>query len=1027
MKTFYLVLWACCFFAFSAFAQERSISGQVKDAKGEPLIGVTIVGKGTTTGTVTDVAGKFSLKVPANVSVLIFSSIGYKSQEVEIGNQAIIDLVMQEDIAALEEIVVIGYGTQKRSEITGSVASVTPEEITQTPVLRVEQAIQGRVTGVQVTNSTGQPGDAPTIRIRGTGTVGDANPLYIVDGVLIGGIDYLNPNDIESIDVLKDAASAAIYGVRGANGVVLITTKGGKAGKTLVSYDGYVGVQNPWRKVNVLNAREYALLQNEAHAASNLTVPFSNPATLGEGTDWQEALFGSNAPIASHQLNVSGGNEKSTFAASVGYFTQQGIIGGDKSQFDRITARINSNHKVSEKFTFGQNFSYARIDRQAIDGNSEFGGLLSNSLNLDPLTPVIETDPARLATFPATAVRNSSGQYYGISQFVSQEIVNPLARLEVTNGRYKLDKIVGNLYGEYEIIKGLKLRTTFGIDLAYGTGESFQPIYFLNGAQSTNETRVSKNVDRFFTWLWENTLSYQKSFGNHNLSVLLGTATQENLFENIGGGKSDLVFNSFDNAYLSAATNEESQQVFGGASESAFFSYFGRLMYDYQGKYLVSVTVRRDGSSRFGANNRYATFPSVSLGWVLSSEEFMKDVKFIDFLKLRASWGQNGNANIGDYTWTTTVFNGAGYAFGDGTSFVPGSAALSGSNADLGWERSEQLDLGVDVQFLEGRLSFVADYYVKTNKDLLFAPVIPGVAGSVFAPTANAGEVQNRGIEFAINYRGEAKDLNYNIGLNFSYNKNEFTKITNNSDFVPGAAFSTYGLISRAQVGFPIAYFWGLRTDGLFQNQAEVQSHVGPEGELLQPNASPGDIRFVDLNGDGVIDAGDRTQIGNPTPDWTFGLTLGADYKGFDLNIFLQGALGNQIFNGTRRHDLTSSNMPVRFLNRWTGEGTSNEIPRMTISDPNGNFAQISDFYIENGDYLRVKDIQLGYTLPQNILETIKIQRVRFYLSANNLLTFTKYTGFDPEIGARGSLDIGVDRGIYPQARTYRLGMNLTF
>lgn len=1018
----------CCWcFVWVVQAQEQSISGQVKDAGGEPLVGITVLAKGTTIGTVTDVDGKFILKVPQDAKTLVFSGVGYTLQEAEINGRAVVDVILAEDVARLSEIVVIGYGTQQKRTISGSVASISSAEITQTPVLRMEQALQGRVTGVQVTNSSGQPGDAPTIRIRGAGTVGNADPLYIVDGLLVGGIDYLNPSDIETIDVLKDAASAAIYGVRGGNGVVLITTKSGKVGKTQVSYEGYVGVQNPWRKINMLNAQEYVLLQNEMYSASNLTSPFGSHTAYGEGTDWQDEIFSKDAPIMNHQLTISGGTEKSTFAATMGYFTQEGIIGGDKSQYDRITTRINSTHKVSNKFTFGQNLSYSRIDRRNIDSNNEFGGILVGALNIDPITPVFETDPAQLATYHPNAVKDANGNVYGISKYATQEIVNPLARLEVTYGKYKLDKIVGNFFGEYEFIKGLKLRSSFGIDLAYGTGNGYTPIYYLNAAQNRDKSSVNKSVDRWFTWLWENTISYQKTFGNHNLSILLGTSAQENKYENIGGGKANLVFNNFNNAYLSAATDEDSQTIYGGAGESAFLSYFGRAVYDYKGKYLLTVTVRRDGSSRFGANNRFATLPSVSLGWVASDEEFMQNIGFIDFLKVRASWGQNGNANIGDYSWTTTVYNGAGYGFGTGSTFTPGSVPLSGSNADLGWEKSEQTDIGIDVHFLKGQLSLTADYYIKTSKGLLFNPAIPAVVGSFGNPTANAGEVQNKGIEIALNYKGEVKDLKYSVGVNFSYNKNQFKKITNGSDFLGGASFSTYGTASRAQVGYPIAYFWGLKTDGLFQNETDVENHVGPNGGLIQPNAKPGDIKFVDLNNDGVINDGDRTMIGNPTPDWTYGITLGANYKGFDLSIFLQGAIGNEIFNGIRRHDLTSSNMPAYFLNRWTGEGTSNEIPRLTITDPNGNFSRISDFYVENGSYMRVKDLQIGYNLPKVVLDMIKIQRFRIYFSANNLLTFTKYRGFDPEIGARGSLDIAIDRGVYPQPRTYRMGVNLTF
>ncbi len=1024
-----IYLAVCCLLlsCIIVYGQGRTITGTVLSAEdGLPVIGGNILIKGTSNGTVTDFDGKYEIAVDNDEAILVFSYTGLESQEVAVGSQSVIDVTLQTNTELLDEVVVIGYGTQKKSVVTGAIASVTAEEIAQTPVLRVEQALQGRTAGVQVTSSSGQPGDALTVRIRGAGTTGSADPLYVVDGLPVGGIDYLNPGDIESIEVLKDAASAAIYGARAANGVVLITTKSGKEGTIQVGYDGYYGTQDPWRKLAVLNAREYAIIQNEAAAASGFAVPFENPEAFGEGTNWQDLLFNENAPIMNHQLSITGGNDKSTFAGTLSYFSQEGIVGGDKSQFDRYTARVNSSHKVSDRFTFGENLSYTHIGRRSIDGNNEFGGPLMSTLNIDPITSLFETDPTRLASYDPRAVRDADGNVYGISQFATQEVVNPLARLEVTNGRYELDKIVGNVFGEYEFVEGLKLRTSFGIDLAYGTNNTFRPEFFLNAAQISNESRIDKSVDRWFNWIWETTLAYNKDFGAHNLGLLVGNTAQEFNYQNIAGGKSDLVFTDFDNAFLSTAVNEESATIGGGANESALLSYFGRLTYDFEDKYLFTATFRFDGSSRFGENNRFGFFPSFSAGWVLTQESFMQDVDFIDFLKIRASWGQNGNQEIGNYSWASTIATGAGYSFGDGTVFTSGSLPSAVSNPDLEWETSEQTDIGLDVRFLEGRLTLTTDYYIKETKGLLIAAPIPGIVGNN-APTVNGGNVENRGIEFGIGYRNRASDFNYNVSFNASYNKNEVTAINNAEGVLFGAGFSTYGTVSRAEVGFPIAYFWGLRTNGLFQNEGEVESYTGPGGGLIQPDASPGDIRFVDLNGDGSIDDADRTIIGNPTPDWTFGFNLGADYKGFDLNLFIQGASGNDIFNGTRRHDLTTANMPARFLDRWTGEGTSNSIPRSTLSDPNGNFSKISDFYIEDGSFLRIKDLQVGYTLSDSALSFLKMTKVRLYVAAQNLLTFTDYNGFDPEIGAAGSLNIGIDRGIYPQARSYRFGMNVIF
>jgi len=1023
-----LCTWFCLLCAISMLsAQGRVVSGTVTSSEDQlPVIGANVLVKGTSSGTATDVDGRFEVEVSGPETVLVFSYTGMLTQEETVGNRSTIDIVMEPDVQTLQELVVVGYGEQKKSVVTGSIASVSAEEIEQTPVLRVEQALQGRTAGVQVTSTSGQPGDALTVRIRGAGTTGSADPLYVVDGLPVGGIDYLNPGDIESIEVLKDAASAAIYGARAANGVVLITTKGGKAGELQVSYDGYYGVQNPWKKVGVLNATQYAIVQNEAAAASGLSVPFADPYAQGEGTNWVDEIFEENAPIMNQQLTVSGGNEKSTFAGSFGYFTQDGIVGGDKSTFERFSARINSEHKVGDNFVFGENFSFSRIDRRSIDANNEFGGPLMNALNIDPITPVYATDPAVIAGYDPRAVQDDQGRYYAISPFATQEVVNPLARLEVTNGRYKLDKVVGNMYGQYEFLPGLKARTSFGIDLAYGVGDNFRPEFFLNGAQISNVSRIDKNIDRWFNWIWETTLAYDKSIGQHSVGLLAGTTAQENNYENIAGGKSNVVFNDFGNAFLNTATDEASATIFGGAAESAILSYFGRVTYNFGDKYLLTAIMRADGSSRFGANNRFGYFPSVSAGWVISQEDFFPARGVVDFLKIRASWGQNGNQEIGNYRWASTIATGAGYSFGNGTVFTSGAVPSAVPNPDLEWETSEQTNVGVDVRFWQGKLSLTADYYVKKTLGLLVAAPIPGIVGNN-APTVNGGNVQNSGLEMAFNWRDRAGEVRYSVGTNFSYNQNEVTAIDNAEGVLIGAGFSTYGTVSRAAVGFPIGYFWGLQTDGLFQNAGDVENYVNSEGGLIQPNAAPGDIRFVDLNNDGMISDADRTIIGNPTPDWTFGFNASAEWRQFDFSVFLQGALGHQLFNGTRRHDLTNSNMPVRFLDRWTGEGSSNDIPRIVASDPNGNFSSISDFYVEPGDFLRVKDVQLGYSLPESIRQTLGLTQARFYFAVQNLFTFTEYNGFDPEIGARNALDIGIDRGIYPQARSWRFGANIVF
>ncbi|MFC6997462.1 SusC/RagA family TonB-linked outer membrane protein [Rufibacter roseus] len=1019
---FYLLFHLCGV----AFAQ-TPITGRVTSATGEALPGVSVVVKGTTTGGSTDVNGQYQIQAPANGGSLVFSYIGFLPKEEPINGRTTINVTLQEDRQSIDEVVVVGYGTQLRREVTTAVSSVTPEEITQTPVTRIEQALQGRVAGVQVANVSGQPGDAPTVRIRGIGSTGNSNPLYVVDGFPVGGIDYLNPGDIASMEILKDAAAAAIYGARGGNGVVLITTKQGRKDGTMqVSYDGYAGIQNPWRKVELLNAREYAIMMNEGAANANMAPPFANPEQFGEGTNWQDAIFEKNAPIQNHQLTVTGGTEKSSYAAALSYFDQNGIVGGEKSNFKRYTARINADNQVKSFLRFGTNLAYTHINRRAFDANQEFGGILSNALNIDPITPVYETDPDRLASSTYTlnpVVRDANGRVFGISEYASQEVVNPLARLQVMNGRTTVDKLVGNLYGEVKLIEGLTFRSTLGIDLAYVVTSNYNPVYFLNAAQQNSNALASRGTDRYYTWQTENYFNYNRNFGEHSVGLVLGTSALKSRSEGLFGSNTGLVTSDPNMAYLNLAVSAGTAIATGGASERAILSFFGRANYDYQGKYLFSATVRRDGSSRFGRNNQFATFPSFSAGWVLSDEAFFPQGNVLSLAKIRASWGQNGNEEIGGaYPWAARIGVGRGYTFynPDGKGYQSGAAPEAAANPELQWETSEQTNIGADLSFFNNKLTLVADYYVKSTKGLLVVPPILASTG-YNAPTVNGGEVRNKGFELAINYNGSISSFNYNFGINGSINENEVISIDNAEKILYGGGFSTYGVASRSNPGMPIAYFYGYKTAGIFQNQADV------EAQTIQPNAVPGDVRFVDLNDDGVLDGNDRTMIGNPTPKTTIGFNLGFDVKGFDFSAFFNSAFGHQIFNGTRRYDIVRSNMQSRFLNRWTGEGSTNEYPRFTWNDTNGNYSRLSDLYIEDGDYVRLKTLQVGYTLPGTALSTLHLQKLRIYVSADNLLTFTEYTGFDPEIGARGSLDIGFDRGVYPQSKTFRLGVNATF
>lgn len=1029
MKALYhkiLVPFIFICFTSASFAQ-FTVSGIVSDANDETGIpGATVIQKETVNGTTTNVDGFYSLTLSSGEDTLQFSYIGYKTITIPVNGRSVIDIMLEPDLQELEEVVVIGYGTQKKKVVTGSISTVNSKQITRLPVLRAEQAMQGQTAGVQVTQLSGQPGEAPTVRIRGTGTTGNSSPLYIVDGMPVGGIDYLNPGDIESMDVLKDAASAAIYGARAANGVVLITTKKGKEGKMNVTYSGYYGIQSAAKTLDMLDADQYRMMMNEGARNAGLTEPFDLNEVPEHNTDWQSLLFQKNVPIMSHEVMVNGGNAKSSYASSISYFSQQGIIGAEKSQFDRITARINSEHQVIKRFKFGNNLAYSHIVRRGIASNQSFNGAYSSALNLDPLTPLYETDPNILGEPPYSnepVVTDENGNVYGISNYVGAEVVNPMALLEIQNGESRVDKVVGNLFGELDIIEGLKFRTSFGIDLAYVLYDSYRPLFYLNGAQNnTEKTSVFKSMERYFTWQWENTLSYTKKIKEHTFSVLAGTTASEFNYEDLTGFNTMVPTFDPDNIYLNMAT-DTAWVATGGAAHSALYSLFGRVTYDFKSRYAITGIVRRDGSSKFGPNNRFGVFPSIGVSWLLTEEKFIPQLGPVSFIKLRASYGINGNENIGDYQYISTIDKSRGYIFGAGR--VVGASPSFIENKDIRWEESEQLNIALDMGMYDNRLTATFDYYIKNTNGLLERIPIPAHVGND-PPFANVGSVQNKGVEMAINWRHYIDKLRYSVGVNAAYNKNKMTEIGNDEDAIPGATWAVAGLVTRAEEGLPIGFFWGYQTDGIFQNMNEVFQHISSDGTLLQPKAEPGDVRFVDINDDGVIDEKDRTMIGNPTPEWTLGVNASVEYRQFDLNFLFTGAFGHEIFNGSQRQDLRYTNRTTEILDRWTGEGTSDEIPRYTWIDVNNNY-RVSDLYIEDGSYVRLKNIQFGYSLPASILRHIGAERWRFYVSAENLFTITGYSGADPEIGALSSFDIGIDRGIYPQARTFRLGTSITF
>lgn len=1018
-----------------SIAQGGKVTGTVTDSEtGEGLPGVTVLEKGTTNGTITDFDGKYSISVSDELAVLVYSFVGYSIQEVPVTGKTTIDVSLVIDIQALEEVVVTGYGTQKKSVVTGAISSVKASDLETMPINRVEQALQGRTSGLTIAANSGQPGSGATVRVRGITSLNNNDPLWVVDGVVVdnGGIGYLNQSDIASIEVLKDAASQAIYGARAAAGVVLITTKKGQKGGLKVNYNGFLGTAAPARKLDLLNATEYATLRNESSIAATGNAIFSNPASYGKGTDWQAAIFNENAHKQNHELSISGGNDVSTFYASFGYWDQEGIVASDISRYTRYSVRLNSTHKINKWLTFGQNLGYARDKGIGLGNtNSEFGGPLSSAINLDPITPLVITDPTVAGSSPYTnngIMRDSNGNPYGISTIVGQEMTNPLAYIKTRLGNYGAsDNIIANGYLELAPIEGLKIRSNLGVKLAFWGSESFTPVFWLNSSNINSTNSFNRSSNKGLNYNLENTISYTKDFGQHNLNLLLGQgAYQDNWTSGINVTYRNIPATDFDGASMNYSVPAD--QITAGGYEGALHkvsSVFARLNYNYNEKYLLTAVIRRDGSSRFGSNNKYGFFPSMSLGWVASEESFWPKNEVVNFMKVRGGYGIVGNDNIGDFAFLSTVGGGRNYAFGTSGAYYNGVSPNSPSNPDLKWEQTAQLNIGFEATVLR-EINVTFDWYKKVTSDILMNPRIPAYVGAISNPAANVATMENKGVELELGYRKNIGDVNISVNGNISYLQNRVTDLGRGVDYLSGGQSfqaSTYP-ITRTAVGHAINSFYGFRKLGIFQTEADVQAHKNGEGQVIQPNAKPGDFIWDDVDGDGAITEADRTFIGDPTPNWSYGLTFNVSYKGFDFLIFGQGVAGNMIFQGLRRLDVANANYQSKALGRWTGEGTSTDYPRLIDGDPNGNFANPSNFYLEKGDYFRFKTVQLGYTLPDQLISKAGISKVRVYVMAENLLTFTKYTGYDPEIG--GGV-MSIDRGIYPQARGYMLGLNFTF
>ena len=1066
MSRITLLLAILLFSPLGLFAQTMVVNGVVVDEMGEPVIGANAYVKGTTIGAITDIDGNFSLTgVPVGATIG-FSFVGYIPQELPARMK--MNVVLVEDKKLLEDVVVVGYGVQKKSVVTAAIAKVSSEDLEGKAPVRIDNALKGLAAGVNVTANSGQPGESSRVRVRGTGSYNASDPLYIVDGIpLEGGLDIVNPNDIESIEVLKDAASGAIYGARAANGVIIVTTKKGKQGKAQINYNASWGWQTAWKHRDVTNATEYAVLQNEKYVNAgmdplyadpyNLTDAMGNAIPLNGGTDWQSLVFNDNAPIVNHDVSVSGANDRMNYYVSLGYFSQEGIVGGNygQSNYDRLTLRSNSNYTLIDatkernflnKLDLSVNLSYLRTHSTGISTNSEFGSVLGSALYMSPiLTPTVSgayAEKMRSNYSEFDLPTDENGNLYSIPNYggTYQEMNNPLAMMVAqTPTKNWSHKFVPHFNVTLGLWDNLKYSFSYSADLSFwGYDGAVKSLYYLSGNNNTDHTSATQFSAKSDHWQIENVISYDKELGRHSFNIVLGQSAYKSKGAEIGGSRWNLVninkpsinyatgnveFSKDADGNITGATVEHS--VWGGPyTEHTLSSLFARGSYNYDERYMFQFTLRRDGSSRFGSNNKYGVFPSFSLGWNFVREPFFNMPEWVTIGKLRYSWGKNGYENIGDFTYTTLTSMGNNVLFGRIATKQNGSKANRIANPDLKWEESEQHDLGIDLGFMKDALTLSVDYFIKKTNGMILAMPIPSYVGET-KPLGNVGDMENKGVEIELGWKGHISDFHYSLKGNVSYVKNTLKNLGNtegflNFDGIQGIA----GGGTRAENGQPFPFFYGYKTDGVFQNMDEVRAYTNADGQLIQPKAVPGDVRFVDVNGDGQITTDDRTNIGNGTPDWTFGFNANADWKGFDFNIFLQGVHGSDVFDATYRSDVFSGNYPKWMLNRWTGEGTSDKYPRLSLQDETN--WQVSDLYVCDGSYLRIKNMSLGYTLPAKLTRRAFIERFRIYGMVENLVTWTKYWGFDPEI-ASGGTSLGIDRGVYPQARTWTVGFNIAF
>ena len=983
---------------------QNTINGTVSDKNGVPLPGANILEKGTTNGTQTDFEGNFSIDVADENASLVISYVGFNTAEIVVNGQSTFAIVLEDDAAGLDEVVVVGYGTTAKKDVTGAISSIKGEDFKNQPVTGLDKALQGRIAGLQVVRNGGAPGSSPKLRIRGTGTVNNSDPLYIVDGVPSSNIDGINPNNIESVEVLKDASASAIYGTRAANGVVIVTTKKGKSGKMEVNFQMYTGFSNLMKKLDVLDAPTLAEIKRERYTNDGIPVDpiWNDPQYQSQRTNWQDELF--ETGITNNvDLSISGGSEKSTYLVALGYYDEKGII--NKASADRLNLRVNSSHKITNWLKVGHNMGLSTRTSTGFNTTSAQNGLIFSAIRFHPGLPV---------QYPNGECGSSqiSGQFGDIN--------NPLYEVDIADNDNRYTRLLTNLTPEVSITKDLKLKANFAIDVSINNSRSFNP-QILDQIRQRSQNSASRSYNEDYSFLMEYFLDYNKSFGDHKVGFVGGYTQQTFDFQGYNAVANNLPDEDPSQRFLSNGTAAITTEY---RNNDGLRSVFGRANYAFKNKYLLTTTVRSDESSKFAEGNRKGVFPAFSLGWRVSDEDFF-NVSFINALKLTGGWGELGNQNIDRNQFLARIARNSVYSFGsNGSNAVVGANQISFSNPNVTWETVRMTNVGADASFLDYRLTSTLNYFIKDTDDMLLSPPAIGTQGRNPSPFLNVGEVRNKGFEIELNWQDQKGELSYSISANAAFISNEVISLVEGSFLASRLYGRPAQELSRTYVGSPIATFYGWKADGLFQTQAEVDSHA------IQSGAVPGDVRFVDINNDNVIDDKDRGIIGSPHPKMTYGINSNFSYKGFDLTMFFLGVAGVDILNADRMQGLDASypfNLYSEITGRWTGQGTSNMIPRVSTLRTNLNH-RTSDMFIESGDFLRLKNLTIGYTLPTAVVENMSLSLLRLYLSGQNVFTITDYSGLDPELGlTQGNLQQNVDFAQFPQPRTFLLGVNIGF